>query len=283
METSSGETSAGVPLAIDAAGLSIGYRQADGTAAPTLAGLDLKVAKGDFMTILGPSGCGKSTLLRVVADLLQPLSGRITVLGQAPEAARKQRRVGFVFQDATLLPWRTVRQNVELPLQVGKASIPARSGAERDVDAWIEMVGLSAFGDRYPNQLSGGQRQRVSLARALLSAPDILLMDEPFGALDEITRERLNDELLGLWRRTGTTVLFVTHSIMEAVYLGNRVLVLAANPGRVQALVDLGAAKNAAAKDRDGRYRREDPALVEAAAQLRQLLQDAATQSEAAA
>jgi NitT/TauT family transport system ATP-binding protein len=222
-------------------------------------------------------------LLRVVADLLQPLSGRITVLGQAPEAARKQRRVGFVFQDATLLPWRTVRQNVELPLQVGKASIPARHGADRDVDAWIEMVGLSAFGDRYPNQLSGGQRQRVSLARALLSAPDILLMDEPFGALDEITRERLNDELLGLWRRTGTTVLFVTHSIMEAVYLGNRVLVLAANPGRVQALVDLSAAKNAAAKDRDGRYRREDPVLVEAAAQLRQLLQDAATQGEAAA
>jgi NitT/TauT family transport system ATP-binding protein len=283
METSSGETSVGVPLAIEAAGLSIGYRQADGTAAPTLASLDLKVAKGDFLTILGPSGCGKSTLLRVVADLLQPLSGRITVLGQAPEAARKQRRVGFVFQDATLLPWRTVRQNVELPLQVGKASIPARSGAERDVDAWIEMVGLSAFGDRYPNQLSGGQRQRVSLARALLSAPDILLMDEPFGALDEITRERLNDELLGLWRRTGATILFVTHSVMEAVYLGNRVLVLAANPGRVQALVDLSAAKNATAKDRDGRYRREDPVLVEAAAQLRQLLQDAATQGEAAA
>jgi NitT/TauT family transport system ATP-binding protein len=283
METSSVKPSVGVPLAIDAAGLSIGYRQADGTAAPTLASLDLKVAKGDFLTILGPSGCGKSTLLRVVADLLQPLSGRITVLGQAPEAARKQRRVGFVFQDATLLPWRTVRQNVELPLQVGKASIPARSGAERDVDAWIEMVGLSAFGDRYPNQLSGGQRQRVSLARALLSAPDILLMDEPFGALDEITRERLNDELLGLWRRAGATVLFVTHSVMEAVYLGNRVLVLAANPGRVQALVDLGAAKNATAKDRDGRYRREDPVLVEAAAQLRQLLQDAATQGEAAA
>lgn len=283
METSSGETSDRVPLAIDAAGLSIGYRQTDGTAAPTLAGLDLEVAKGDFMTILGPSGCGKSTLLRVVADLLQPLKGRITVLGQAPEVARKQRRVGFVFQDATLLPWRTVRQNVELPLQVGKASIPPRRGAERDVDAWIEMVGLSAFAQRYPNQLSGGQRQRVSLARALLSAPDILLMDEPFGALDEITRERLNDELLGLWRRTGTTILFVTHSVMEAVYLGNRVLVLAANPGRVQALVDLRAAKDIAAKDRDGRYRREDPALVEAAAQLRQLLQDAATQGEAAA
>jgi NitT/TauT family transport system ATP-binding protein len=277
------ETSSDAPLAIDAATLSIGYRQADGTSAPTLAGLDLKVAKGEFLTILGPSGCGKSTLLRVVADLLQPLDGRITVLGQAPTDARRQRRVGFVFQDATLLPWRTVRQNVELPLQVGRAGITAGSGSGRDVDAWIALVGLSAFADRYPHQLSGGQRQRVSLARALLSAPDILLMDEPFGALDEITRERLNDELLGLWRRTGTTILFVTHSVMEAVYLGSRVLVLAADPGRVQALVDLSAAKSAAAKDVEGRYRREDPALVEAAAQLRQLLQDAVTQDGAAA
>jgi|AraplaMF_Col_mMF_1032025.scaffolds.fasta_scaffold00047_7 NitT/TauT family transport system ATP-binding protein len=277
------ETSSDAPLAIDAATLSIGYRQADGTSAPTLAGLDLKVAKGEFLTILGPSGCGKSTLLRVVADLLQPLDGRITVLGQAPTDARRQRRVGFVFQDATLLPWRTVRQNVELPLQVGRAGITAGSGSGRDVDAWIALVGLSAFADRYPHQLSGGQRQRVSLARALLSAPDILLMDEPFGALDEITRERLNDELLGLWRRTGTTILFVTHSVMEAVYLGSRVLVLAADPGRVQALVDLSAAKSAAAKDAEGRYRREDPALVEAAAQLRQLLQDAVTQDGAAA
>jgi len=275
MITASGETLSGKPLAIDAAALSIGYRQADGSSAPTLADLDLKVANGEFLTILGPSGCGKSTLLRVVADLLQPLDGRITVLGQAPTEARRQRRVGFVFQDATLLPWRTVRQNVELPLLVGRGPA-ARGGSERDVDAWIDLVGLSAFAQRYPHQLSGGQRQRVSLARALLSAPDILLMDEPFGALDEITRERLNDELLELWRRTGSTILFVTHSVMEAVYLGSRVLVLAANPGRVQALVDLSAAKGAAARDEAGRYRREDPALVEAAAQLRQLLQDGA-------
>jgi NitT/TauT family transport system ATP-binding protein len=266
----------GAPLAIDARGLAVGYAQADGSPSPALADLDLAIGKGEFLAILGPSGCGKSTLLRVIADLLQPLGGRIAVLGGSPSAARRQRKVGFVFQDATLLPWRTVRQNVALPLQVGKASAAERDGAARDVDAWIELVGLSRFADRYPHQLSGGQRQRVALARALLCAPEILLMDEPFGALDEITRERLNDELLALWQRTGATILFVTHSVMEAAYLGSRVLVLAANPGRARALVELGAAKNAASKDARGRLRREDPVLVEAAAGLRQLLQDGA-------
>jgi len=262
-------------LAIEARALAIGYPQADGRAVATLGDLDLAVAKGDFLTILGPSGCGKSTLLRVVADLLPPLSGALSVLCRPPAEARRRRKVGFVFQDATLLPWRTVRENVALPLQVGRGRAEPIAG-NRDIDALIDLVGLSAFAARYPHQLSGGQRQRVSLARALLCEPDILLMDEPFGALDEITRERLNDELIALWRRTGTTILFVTHSVMEAVYLGTRVLVLAANPGRVQALVDLAAIKATAAKDAEGRCRREDPALVAAAAELRQLLQDGA-------
>jgi NitT/TauT family transport system ATP-binding protein len=236
---------------------------------PVLSGIDLTIAKGDFLTILGPSGCGKSTLLRVVADLLAPLAGTLSVLGTSPAEARRRRAVAFVFQDATLLPWRTVRQNVELPLLVGRKTI-ARS-VEPRVEEWLDLVGLGPLADRYPHQLSGGQRQRVSIARALQCAPDILLMDEPFGALDEITRDRLNDELLTVWRRTGATILFVTHSVTEAVYLGERVLVLASDPGRVQALVDLSHLKND-----DGRCRRDEPGMVAAAAHLRQLLQDGA-------
>jgi NitT/TauT family transport system ATP-binding protein len=256
--------------AIDARNLTIGHRLADGGAAPVLSGLDLSVARGAFLTILGPSGCGKSTLLRVIADLLPPLAGSISVGGRAPAEARRRREVAFVFQDATLLPWRTVRENVALPLKIGRGRI-ARKTADVPSEVWLDLVGLGALAERYPHQLSGGQRQRVAIARALQSEPDILLMDEPFGALDEITRERLNDELLALWKRTGTTILFVTHSIIEAVTLGGRVLVLAADPGRVQAVVDL-----AALKDADGRCRREAPAVIEAAAHLRSLLQSGA-------
>jgi NitT/TauT family transport system ATP-binding protein len=258
------------PLAaIDAKGLALGYPAAGGGAQPVLAGLDLAVAKGEFLTVLGPSGCGKSTLLRAVADLLPPLGGRLSVLGKPASEARRRREVAFVFQDPTLLAWRTVRQNVELPLVVGRRSVVR--AIEPRIDELIALVGLSELAHRYPHQLSGGQRQRVSIARALLCAPDILLMDEPFGALDEITRERLNDELLTVWRRTRATVVFVTHSVMEAAYLGGRVLVLAANPGRVQAIVDLGAVKDA-----EGRCLRESPGMVEAAAHLRRLLQEGA-------
>jgi NitT/TauT family transport system ATP-binding protein len=257
--------------AVDAKNLTIGHILADGTASPVLSGLDLTVKRGEFLTILGPSGCGKSTLLRVIADLLPPLDGGIAVLGRTPSEARRRREVAFVFQDATLLPWRTVRQNVELPLQIGRANV-ARQVAEVPSDVWIDLVGLGAYTARYPHQLSGGQRQRVAIARALQSEPEILLMDEPFGALDEITRERLNDELLAVWRRTGATIVFVTHSIMEAVTLGGRVLVLASDPGRVQALVDI-----AALKDADGRCRREAPDVIETATRLRALLQDGAT------
>jgi NitT/TauT family transport system ATP-binding protein len=199
-----------------------------------LQGLDLTVAPGELLTLLGPSGCGKSTFLRVVADLISPSSGGIEVLASSPQAARQRRDIGFVFQDAALLPWRTAIQNVELPLQVGGGS--SRKG-RRTPRELLEMVGLKDRAHAYPHELSGGQRQRVSIARALVSDPKILLMDEPFGALDEITRDRLNEELLRVWRETGVTILFVTHSIHEAAFLGQRVLVMAADPGRVREVV----------------------------------------------
>ena len=196
--------------------------------------LDLEVAQGEFLTLLGPSGCGKSTFLRVVADLLEPSRGRIEVLSTSPLAARKNRDIGFVFQDAALLPWRTALQNVQLPLQVGGGA--SRKG-RRSPQELLDLVGLKDRANAWPHEMSGGQRQRVSIARALASDPRILLMDEPFGALDEITRDRLNEELRRVWRETGKTILFVTHSIYEAAFLGQRVLMLAANPGRVRELV----------------------------------------------
>lgn len=194
--------------------------------------VSFSVAEGGFLTLLGPSGCGKSTLLRVIADIIAPAEGEALVLGGTPDVARRARRIGFVFQDATLLPWRTAIDNVRLPLEVGGGVRTGRSAEEL-----LKLVGLAGWERSYPHELSGGMRQRVSIARALLGDPKILLMDEPFGALDEITRDRLNDELLQIWRATGTTILFVTHSIHEAAYLGQRVMVLAANPGRVREIV----------------------------------------------
>jgi NitT/TauT family transport system ATP-binding protein len=193
--------------------------------------IDLSIPRGSFLTLLGPSGCGKSTLLRVMADLVAPSSGRISVLGGAPQAARESRQIGFVFQDPALLAWRTVLENVSLPLEVGggKALPGARSPQEL-----LALVGLNGWEKAYPHELSGGMRQRVAIARALVSGPRLLLMDEPFGALDEITRDRLNEELLQLWETTGTTIVFVTHSIYEAAFLGQTVLLLAARPGRVR-------------------------------------------------
>lgn len=249
-------------LAIEARALDVGYRQASGQSAAVLKSFDLTVPAGEFLTIIGPSGCGKSTFLRAVADLLAPLAGTLSVFGEAPGAARQRRQVSFVFQDSTLLPWRTVEQNILLPQHVGGG----RPGG-LTVAALIDLLGLGGLEARYPSQLSGGQRQRVAIARALISEPRILLMDEPFGALDEITRDRLNDELLKLWRRTATTILFVTHSIMEAAYLGQRVMVLAANPGRIRAVHDLRPVKAA-----DGSCDREDSRMVAAMAELRREL-----------
>jgi NitT/TauT family transport system ATP-binding protein len=191
---------------------------------------------GSFLTLLGPSGCGKSTLLRVVADIIAPSAGSVRVLGHAPVEARRRRAIGFVFQDSALLPWRSAIDNVRLPLQVGGGG---RSSGGRSPVELLALVGLSGWEHAMPHELSGGMRQRVAIARALLGDPRILLMDEPFGALDEITRDRLNDELLHVWRETGTTILFVTHSIHEAAYLGRQVLMLAANPGRVREIVPI--------------------------------------------
>jgi NitT/TauT family transport system ATP-binding protein len=226
--------------------------------------LDLEVAQGEFLTLLGPSGCGKSTFLRVVADLLTPSRGTIQVLSSTPDLARTRRDIGFVFQDAALLPWRTALQNVELPLQVGGG---ARRRGRRSPQELLELVGLKDRAHAWPHELSGGQRQRVSIARALASDPKILLMDEPFGALDEITRDRLNEEIRSVWKETGVTILFVTHSLHEAAFLGQRVLVLAANPGRVREIVPVDLPEDRTLDIR------ETPAFVQLTAHLRRILE----------
>jgi NitT/TauT family transport system ATP-binding protein len=199
--------------------------------------IDFSLPEQSFIPILGPSGCGKSTLLRAVADLVSPSEGKVSVLGESARAARLNRDLGFVFQDATLLPWRTAIQNVRLPLEVGPPF--PHSHEIRSPQELLELVGLGGRADAYPHELSGGMKQRVAIARALVSSPRVLLMDEPFGALDEITRDRMNEELLRIWENTNTTVLFVTHSIPEAVFLGQQVVVLEANPGRLRKIVPI--------------------------------------------
>ena len=180
------------------------------------------VAPAGFITIIGPSGCGKSTLLRAIADLVGVNDGVISVFGRSPEMARRARDFGFVFQEATLLPWLSAIENIRIPLEIGEADIGADNYEPSEL---LELVGLSGREQALPHQLSGGMQQRVSIARALVCKPRVLLMDEPFGALDEITRDRLNNELLNIWRKTGTTIIFVTHSISEAAYLGQKTLV----------------------------------------------------------
>ena len=213
-------------------------RKAFGNGTVALDGLDLDVRRGEFVSLLGPSGCGKSTALRLMAGLGAPSAGSVQ---------RGDARLGFVFQDPTLMPWRTVQGNVRLPLQLGGTK--RREAAPRVAEA-LARVGLAGFERAYPRQLSGGMRMRVSIARAIATAPDLLLMDEPFAALDEITRAALNDDLLRLWRTQGLTIVFVTHSVYESVYLSSRILVMAPRPGRVVA--DLALAPPA---DRDEAYR----------------------------
>jgi NitT/TauT family transport system ATP-binding protein len=204
-----------------------------------LSEVDLTVADGEFVSLIGPSGCGKSTLLRLIADLIEPTTGTVRVAGKEAGRARRDQDYGIAFQQAGLFEWRTVRRNVELPLELrgmGKAERKARA------EEMLALVGLADFAGHYPAQLSGGMQQRVAIARALAVQPPLLLMDEPFGALDEMTRERLQTELLGICAQTRTSTVFVTHSISEAVFLSNRVVVMSARPGRITETVkiDLG-------------------------------------------
>lgn len=198
--------------------------------------VNLDIYPGEFISLIGPSGCGKSTLLRAVGDLISPTTGDVTVNGKRAQQARLDRDYGMVFQSPVLFEWRSVQANVELPLEVLKINKAEREKRAADMLALVE---LSKFTKHYPWQLSGGMQQRVAIARALAFKPAILLMDEPFGALDEITRERMNDELLSIWTRTKTTVIFVTHSIPEAVFLSTRIVVMSARPGRITHLIDI--------------------------------------------
>jgi NitT/TauT family transport system ATP-binding protein len=218
---------------ITARNLSLVFETADGPV-HALSGIDLNVERGEFVSLIGPSGCGKTTLLRVIADLAQPTSGEIRVNGVSPEEARKTRCYGYVFQSAALYPWRSIAKNVALPLEV--MGVPAAERAER-VRKNLELVNLSGFERKFPWQLSGGMQQRASIARALSFDPALLLMDEPFGALDEIVRDHLNEQLLELWAKTQKTVIFVTHSIPEAVFLSTRIVVMSPRPGKIHDVI----------------------------------------------
>jgi len=223
----------GAPV-IEARGLGLTFETADGPV-HALKDVDLAIGRGDFVSFIGPSGCGKTTFLRVAADLETPTAGTITVNGVSPAAARAARAYGYVFQAAGLFPWRTIEANVRLPLEI--MGYGRQDAAER-VGRALAMVELAGFERKYPWQLSGGMQQRASIARALAFDADILLMDEPFGALDEIVRDKLNEQLLELWARTGKTIAFVTHSIPEAVYLSTRIVVMSPRPGRVTDVIE---------------------------------------------
>ena len=225
--------------------------------------IDLTIEEGEFISLIGPSGCGKSTLLRVMGDLTDTTEGKVIVNGKPARQARIDRDYGIVFQDATLYDWRTVSKNISLPLELARWDRKRRAARVQEM---LELVELDGFQDNYPWQLSGGMQQRVSIARALSFDPALLLMDEPFGALDEMTRERLNMELLRIWEHSGSTVVFVTHSIAEAVFLSTRVVVMSPRPGRISSVVqiDLPQPRTAAT--------REEPRFFELVTEVREAL-----------
>ncbi|WP_424981750.1 ABC transporter ATP-binding protein [Maritalea sp. S77] len=226
-----------------------------------LKGIDLSIERGEFVSFIGPSGCGKTTLLRVIADLEKPTGGTIEVNGMTPEEARKKRAYGYVFQAAALYPWRTIGANIALPLEVMGIEKAKR---EELVRKNLELVNLDGFANKFPWQLSGGMQQRASIARALSFDPDMLLMDEPFGALDEIVRDYLNEQLLDLWAKTKKTVVFVTHSIPEAVFLSTKIVVMSPRPGRIHEIIDCDLGDNRTLDIR------ETPRFIEIAHQVRE-------------
>jgi NitT/TauT family transport system ATP-binding protein len=221
-------------LAVDVRNVSLTFETSDGKV-DALSNVSLQIADGEFVSFIGPSGCGKTTMLRVIADLQQPTTGTLLVNGVSAEQARLERRYGYVFQAPALFPWRTIEKNLKLPLEVmGFSDNEQRQRAAR----YLALVNLTGFERKFPWQLSGGMQQRVSIARALSFDPALLLMDEPFGALDEIVRDHLNEQLLQLWDKTGKTVVFVTHSIPEAVFLSTRIVVMSPRPGRIIDIID---------------------------------------------
>ena len=228
-----------------------------------LQGIDLEIGPGEFVSLIGPSGCGKSTLLRVIGDLIAPTSGEALVNGKPAPQARRNRDYGIVFQDAVLFDWRTVAKNIALPLELAGWS---REKRRERVAQMLELVELNGFEGHNPWQLSGGMQQRVSIARALAFDPTLLLMDEPFGALDEMTRERLNMELLRIWEASGSTVVFVTHSIAEAVFLSTRIVVMSPRPGRISDLIAVDLPQPRTAETR------EEPRFFELVTQVRDAL-----------
>ena len=232
---------------IEIKGLSLTFQTADGPVY-ALSDVDLNIGRGEFVSFIGPSGCGKTTLIRVIADLEQPSAGHIQVNGVTPAAARLARAYGYVFQAPALYPWRTVERNVTLPLEImGLSTAERRERAAR----YLALVNLKGFERKFPWQLSGGMQQRVSIARALSFEPALLLMDEPFGALDEITRDHLNEQLLHLWQQTGKTILFVTHSIPEAVFLSTKIVVMSPRPGRIIDVIEGSLPPERTLDDRD--------------------------------
>ena len=239
------------------------FARGDQPATTALEGISLDIAQGEFVSLIGPSGCGKSTLLRIIGDLTGPTRGEVVVNGKPAERARRDRDYGMVFQAPVLFEWRTVEDNVKLPLEVMGASAERRSQRAAEM---LQLVELGDFLKHYPWQLSGGMQQRVAIARALAFEPAILLMDEPFGALDEMTRERMNIELLKIWERTQTTVLFVTHSIAEAVFLSTRVVVMSPRPGRIAGIVDIDLPARRTVETRD------EPRFFELVTAVRELL-----------
>jgi NitT/TauT family transport system ATP-binding protein len=265
MEYQTGET----VVHVDGAAKTFATRGGQTTA---LEGIDLVIRGGEFVSLIGPSGCGKSTLLRLIGDLTAPSSGRVTVNGKSSHEARLGREYGIVFQAPVLFDWRTVEDNVKLPLELKGMDRVARQRRARKL---LELVELEDFMGHYPYQLSGGMQQRVAIARSLALQPALLLMDEPFGALDEMTRERMNSEVLRIWQQTGTTIVFVTHSIPEAVFLSTRVAVMSPRPGRITRLVDIDLPQPR------NELTREEPRYFELVTEVREALRGRGSESVA--